>query len=79
MDKIMGRLNDLKSELDKAKAEKFELVGARKQHLSQLKENFGADTVEEGQKLLAGFEAEIGQLESDIGLAFGKLEKEYEW
>ena len=79
MEEVAQRLIALKKEIDSAKAERSELVGAEKHYMARLKEEFGVEDEKMGEKKRAELTKEVEDLEREIQAGFKKLEEEYEW
>lgn len=79
MEEVIRELSELKTEIDKAKQERAELVGARKQRLSQLKGEFGLSDKKAAEGELNTLGTKKKEVEEKIHAGFTKLKEEYEW
>ena len=67
----------VKEEIDSAKTELAELSGEKKHLMQELKDNWGCETLEEGQKLLIKMEEDIDKLDQEIKQGLVEIEREY--
>jgi hypothetical protein len=76
---IAEDLTKLRAEIDDAKSEKDQLVGAEQQQLENIKKTFGVKNDKEGEKLLKKLDKELAVLEKEIGVDYKKLKEDFEW
>lgn len=67
----------LKEEIDEAKEKFLQLKGQRDALLQQLKENWGCNSIKEGNKLLEDMKKEVESLNAEIVEGIDKLEENY--
>ena len=73
------RLLTLKQKIQEATTEKAKAEGRVQELEAQLKKQFGVDTPEAGEDLLATFDAEVKELDVRLQKGVVELEKKYAW
>lgn len=74
----VDRLLTLKKKIKDKQDEKSRLQGRLDQLMSQLKEEFGCSSVEEGKAKLGELEAEVKNLQSQVTASTAEIERKYE-
>ena len=74
----VDRLLALKKKIKEKQDEKSRLQGRLDQLMSQLKEEFGCSSVEEGKKKLEELEGAVKHLERQVAESTAEIEKKYE-
>jgi len=67
----------MKKEIDEAKTELAELNGEKKHLMQELKQNWGCETLGEGQELLVKMEENIDKIDKEIKQGLEEIEREY--
>jgi len=78
MEEIVRELNRLKTEIDSAKSDRSQLIGARGEHMKII-QDFGVDTVDKAKEVLVKLDKKKLSLVKEIEAGFKKLKEEYDW
>lgn len=79
MKRISEKLSSLREEIESAKTEKSELVGAERRDLDRLEQEYKLKDEKEGRTELAKETTKRDLLKTKIQEGYDKLEQEYEW
>lgn len=79
MEKIIQRLTDLKSDIEKAKLQKAQAEGSIKELMNRLSQEFNLTSIDKAELKLEQLKREKDKLEQQIEDAVEELENEFEW